>query len=172
MYPHPEKKRLFEYCNYLKSPRPPIRNYVIHVWPLMRGSILKELRAPTWMEWIESPWKGYGFSLMTFVEPPMWKLIEICSKLYLQLYCVPQRSRVKWRVGRHLNFGSRGELVEGGRWRSDLLDDDGDVHMPGGPCRHVKLCVGLTSLCLCSLCIVKKCLHVYFISPNGSIAND
>ena len=56
------------------------------------------------------------------------------------------------------------ELVEGGRWRSDLLDDDGDVHMPGGPCRHVKLCVGLTSLCLCSLCIV----HVaYWIVDSG-----
>ena len=45
-------------------------------------------------------------------------------------------------MGRHLDFAHRGELVEGGRWRSDLLDDDGDVHMPGGPCWHVKLCVG------------------------------
>ena len=32
-------------------------------------------------------------------------------------------------MGRHLDFAYRGELVEGGRWRSDLLDDDGDVHM-------------------------------------------
>ena len=44
-------------------------------------------------------------------------------------------------MGRHLDFAYRGELAEGGRWSSDLLDDDGDVHMPGGPYRHVKLCV-------------------------------
>ena len=51
-------------------------------------------------------------------------------------------------MGRLLDFAHRGGRVEGGRWRSDLLDDDGDVHMPGGPCRHVKLCEGLTSLTL------------------------
>ena len=57
-------------------------------------------------------------------------------------------------MGRLLDFAHRVGRVEGGRWRSDLLDDDGDVQMPGGPCRHVKVCVGLTSLCFCSLCIV------------------